>query len=368
VLNSQILDQLAAAAGPPQRALAATHVGAHFTAGGFTPSERQIAEDIFFLMVRDVAEVVREALSHAVKLASDLPIEVARALANDAPSVALPFLAVSEVLGDADLISVIALRPAEYALAIAQRARVSEPVSNALVATENKSVVSALAGNKGAEISEPAFEQALAMFSDEVEITSKLAARDNLPMRIAERLVTLVSEKVRHHLVQSHGVSDELAGDISDEMAARSAMNLLDQTSDLPDIIGLVEHLSVCRRLTPTLIMRGFAAGDIDFAETAIAKLATLPASTAHQLIWSGGGEGLSRLFVHARIPGIYVEPVKIALEAVADAKSRNAAIDLSAEIKKKWQQELPSGIFAQLVPLLGNRSAAQNYNTNTEL
>ncbi len=353
MLNAQLLNQLAAAAGPPQRALAASQVGAHFTAGGFTPSERQIAEDIFFLMVRDVAEVVREALSHAVKLASDLPIEVARALANDAPSVALPFLAVSEVLGDADLISVIALRPADYAIAIAQRARVSEPVSNALVATENKSVVSALAGNKGAEISEPALVHTLAIFSDDVEIATKLAARDNLPMRIAERLLTLVSEKVRHHLVQAHGISDELAGDISDEMAARSTANLFDQTSDLPDIIGLVDQLSVCRRLTPSVVMRSVAAGDLDFAETAIAKLATLPASTAHQLIWSTGSEGLSRLFAHARIPRIYIEPVQIALEAVKENKARAPEFDLATEIKSRWQQNLQDEIYFQLMPLI---------------
>jgi uncharacterized protein (DUF2336 family) len=352
MLNHDLLTEFAAAPGPSGRARVAKSVGDAFTEQRFAASEKQIAEDIFFLMVRDVAEVVREALAHAVKFASDLPVDIARSLALDAPMVALPFLAVSEVLSDADLISVIALRPEEYAVAIAKRARVSEPVSDALVATDNKSVVVALTQNSGAELSEPTLEHVLNKFGSESEITNHLAMRDNLPMRIAERLVTLVSEKIRHHLVKEHGVSADLAEDISLETAERGTTNLLYQTSDLPDIIGLVDQLYNCRKLTPTVLMRSLAAGDIDFTETAIAKLSHLPASSTHQLIWSAGKQGIERLFAHARIPNMFVEPVQIALSIAQEYKSTGK--ELALDIKLAWQNKLPASIMQQLEPLCG--------------
>ena len=120
------------------RALTATKVAAAFSSGKLNERERELAEGIFRIMARDVEQKVREALSQTIRLSPDLPHDVALALANDIAAVAVPFIEASSVLTDDDLLDIIRSKPAEYQVAVAGRAEVSERVSDAL---DRKSVV-----------------------------------------------------------------------------------------------------------------------------------------------------------------------------------------------------------------------------------
>ena len=58
-------------------------------------------------MAKDVELTVRRALSESLRSARHLPNDVALRLANDVEAVALPILADSPVLTDADLIELV---------------------------------------------------------------------------------------------------------------------------------------------------------------------------------------------------------------------------------------------------------------------
>ncbi|MGB1547821.1 MAG: hypothetical protein ACPHIA_04730, partial [Alphaproteobacteria bacterium] len=64
------------------RADTAAKIAAQFESGQLSDTERELAEQIFRVMVQDAALLVREALSHHLKACSFLPHDVALALAK----------------------------------------------------------------------------------------------------------------------------------------------------------------------------------------------------------------------------------------------------------------------------------------------
>ncbi|HEY4548460.1 MAG TPA: DUF2336 domain-containing protein, partial [Pedomonas sp.] len=225
------------------RALMAQKVAAAFVASSLGDRERVLAEEIFRIMARDVELKVREALSQSIRLSPDLPHDVAVALANDIAAVALPIIEASTVLTDDDLLTIIQSKPTEYQVAVAGRPIVSERISDALVDTRNEDVVARLVANDGAKITEQAMSRVLDDFGHVKRISNPMAERSVLPLTVAERLVTLVSEKIRDHLVTHHDLSPDVAMDLLLDSRERATLNLLGGAVDAPDVFELVGQL-----------------------------------------------------------------------------------------------------------------------------
>lgn len=277
------------------RALTARKVAAQFQES-ISPSERAIAEEIFRVMVRDVAVRVRGALADSLKESPDLPHDLALTLANDVSEVALPFIASSDVLSDADLVEIVRTQTKEHQIAVAKRSEVSEAVTEALVDTHHEEVVAAMVANEGAKLNERTMNRVLDEFGDRETVNAPMTKRSTLPITIAERLVTLVSDKLRDHLVTHHELSPNSATDLILDSRERATVGLL-ESSDRFDAVALAKQLHENGRLTPTLILRSLCMGDEAFFEAGLARLAGIPRSNAYALIHDHGDLGLRSLF-----------------------------------------------------------------------
>src|SRR5687768_11864113 len=89
------------------RAETAVKVAEAFELGALSDAERQLAEQIFRVMVQDAEVKVRESLSSHLKSSANLPHDIAVKMAKDVEQVALPVLEFSKVLSDADLIDIV---------------------------------------------------------------------------------------------------------------------------------------------------------------------------------------------------------------------------------------------------------------------
>jgi uncharacterized protein (DUF2336 family) len=275
--------------------------------------------------------------------------------------VALPFLEASNVLDDDDLIDIVRSKPVTYANAIAGRPKISSRVCDALVDTRDEEVVVRMVRNTGAEISEPTFGRVLDEFGHVPEIVQPIAVREQLPLKIAERLVTLVSEKIRHHLVDRHGLSAEVANAFVDESRERTTVNLLDATADIPDIIELANQLHLAGRLTPSIALRALCSGDVNFFEAAIGRRANLPVANVTRLLADGGENAILRLFERAAMPMEAVTLTRLALDLaarqdeVADdfrtllmARIRSSYGDIAGTDLDQFVAELTKGVPAR--------------------
>ncbi len=244
--------------------------------------ERAIAEEIFRLMLRDAETRVRLALSESLKDNPSIPHDIALGLARDVAEVASPILKHSEILTDDDLLEIISEHSTAHKIAVAGRKHVSEGVSEALADTADEEVVATLVANQGAELSEQVLKKVVDAFGDVEMVNTPLAERDWLPISISERLVSLVSESLRDHLVTHHELPGGLASDLVLESRERATMSLIDNDTKTVDVVTLVNQLAKNNRLTPTIILHAICMGDLVFFEAALAKLCGVGQALRH--------------------------------------------------------------------------------------
>jgi len=301
------------------RADTAIKVAQEFSQGSLNERERVVAEDVFRLFLRDVEVKVRASLSDAVKECASLPNDIAVALARDVDQVALPMLGSSTVLTDEDLIGIIGEASGQKQQAIANRASVSASVSEALIERGDEDVVRTLVSNHGAEIAENALNRLLDEFGDRVALHRPLAERPALPIGIAERMVSMVSEKLQEHILRTHPLRPALVTDLVIASRERTTVGLLDHDTQEADVVDLVRQLHQNGRLTSSIILRAICMGDIRFGEAAFAVMANVTVVNAQKLIHDSGHLGLKAIYDKAGLPNELFAAFRVAIDVVRE-------------------------------------------------
>ena len=281
-----------------------------------TPGELAIAQDIARLMARDVAENVRRALAESLRRARHLPRDVALRLAHDVEAVALPILADSPVLAEADLIAILRQAGPTRQQVIAARSDVSEPVADALITAADESAVVVLFDNKAARIGEPSLHRAVDRFSDSDAVKAGMVHRASLPVTVAERLVVLVSEELRGYLLSHHTLPPSVAADLVLQSREKSIIGLSMRASR-HELETLIRQMEQHHRLTPSLILRAVCMGDLAFFETALAVRTRVPSENAQVLLRDAGGNGMASLYRKAGLPESLLPVFRVAVDAV---------------------------------------------------
>jgi uncharacterized protein (DUF2336 family) len=218
------------------------------------------------------------------------------------------------VLSDADLISLLRDGTSEKQVAIARRPRISAALGHEIIATDNIHAVATLSGNDGADLTEGQLDLILDRFGFDERIRTPLVERKVLPKVIVERLVSIVSDRLRKQLLEKHPIAPELAGDLA--LTARKRV-LLGGTQ--PDSAEIVETLFRSGRLTPQELLRAACRGDIVFVEEAMARLADLQIANAHQLIHDAGPLGLKAIYSRAHLPEDLFPIFRTAIDAIRE-------------------------------------------------
>lgn len=297
---------------------AASKIASGVGDANLTDQERGLAQEIFRIMVNDAEVRVREALAANLKDSPYLPHDVAITLARDVDSVALPVLNLSEVLTDSDLVEIIHTQGEEHQIAIAERANVSETISDVLIDTANEKVVTSLISNEGANISDTSFEKVVDTMGDKETIQTAMINRSTLPITVAEKLVTKVSEAMREQLLEKHELSNDVATDLLLQTRERATV-MLSTEAGAGDVQVLVKQLFDNNRLTASIILRALCMGDLRFFEAAMAQLSDIPLLNARTLIHDPGKLGLKRLWASANLPDAQFVAASAAVDAAKE-------------------------------------------------
>ena len=297
------------------RAATAGKIAQSVETGALSPGERQIAEEIFRVMVRDAEVRVREALAESLRGVPDLSSDIALSLASDsADSVALPMLESSAALSDEELLAIVNSGQDSRQVAVAQRDSVSEIVSDALVESGNEDAVVALVGNAGAAIREDTLLNVVNRYGDNERVQTPLVHRQTLPMTVSERLVAKISDQLKEHLVAHHELPPSVAADLLLESRERAMIGIL-ADGNRTDVHELVAQMANSGRLTTSIILRVLCTGDLSFFEAAMSQKADVPLENVRVLIHDEGDLGFKSLYDKAKLPDRLFQAFRAAVE-----------------------------------------------------
>lgn len=266
-------------------------------------ADRAAAQKILRMLSQDAAELVRRAMAVTLKASDLIPRDVARRMAADVDSVALPMINFSPVFTDEDLIEIVRAGSAVRQVAVASRPNVGRDVAEAVSEVGCEQSVRALAANDNADVSESALGRCVDRFGSSREIVAAIAYRQVLPLSVTERLVELASDAVREHLVTRHAVAPETAIRLAAYARERATVDLVDQASNQSDLPQFVASLNARRALTASLLLRALARGQMALFEHGMAELAGTPLARASLMIHDAGSLGLKAVYDRAGLP-----------------------------------------------------------------
>ena len=286
-----------------ERAAAAHKLCRGMEKAGLTGEEREAAQKILRMLAHDAAELVRRAMAVTLKSSDLIPRDVARAMAADVDSVALPLIGFSPAFTDEDLIEIVRAGSAVRQVAVAGRPVVGRDVATTVAEVGSLEAVRTLAANDNADIAEPALGRCVDRFGDVPEVIAALAYRQVLPLSVTERLIERASDAVREHLVTRHAVAPETAIRLATFARERATVDLVDQASNQADLPGFVAGLNARKALTGSLLLRALARGQMALFEYGLAELAGTPHPRAWLMIHDAGPLGLKAIYDRAGLP-----------------------------------------------------------------
>jgi uncharacterized protein (DUF2336 family) len=347
------------------RASVLTKISHHYNEKAFQGRANEIAEQIFRLLMKDVAVRVRETLSDQLKNNPDAPRDVMLHLANDTETVALPVLAQSEVLSDADLVRIVEMSHGMgKLLAISQRENVSARVSDALVETNYPQVVTSLLSNNGASISDRSFERIVDEFKNDQTVGDALLQRPQLPRSVVEKFIAQASETVAKQLKEKYNIADTdlqktTTGNRDDVM-----QQLLEAELSLHDIEILVAKLASDDRLNASLVMTALCRGQLTFFTVALARFSNIPVQNAMRLVADRGEHGFQGLYQKSGLPDTMLDAIRLLLRSVQDLEG-GTAIAGSAQYANRLVERVLSLAGQQQIEYLPYFIALIRQNVN---
>jgi uncharacterized protein (DUF2336 family) len=330
-------------ASPDERAMAARKVCSAIDGQEMDTQDRRIAGEILRVMAADAAELVRRAFVDTLKSSPLMPRDVALALARDVESVCLPLLSFSPVFDDDDLAEIVKLGGPVRQLAIAQRDQLSRRVTTTLAEHGDEQAVAAACSNDNADFPETALEKVVERFEHSERVLSAVAYRQALPLTVSRKLMHLVGEQVRDHLIGRHQVSTEAAFELASGASERATVDLVEQVGRASDVKEFVFHLNVQGDLTPSLLLRSLVHGHMAFFEYGIAELAGVPHHRAWLMVHDAGPLGFKAIYERAGLPAKLFSAFRAAIDTY-----HSMDYDGGARDRERFQQRMMQRFLTQ--------------------
>jgi uncharacterized protein (DUF2336 family) len=302
-LTEHDIRMLVKGATPDERALAAHKLCRTIDRAELDDAQRALAADILRVMAADAAELVRRALAVTLRNSPVLPPDIANKLARDVESVSLPVISFSPVFSDADLAEIVRLGGPVRQMAVAKRPKLSSKIAALLVDQGSEDVVATVCANDNARLAEVALQKALDRFTKSEQVLTAVAYRSALPLSVTERLIDMVGEHLREHILASHTLSAERTLELMTDMTERATVDLVDQAGRSADPKAFAAHLHSVNRLSPSLLLRALGQGHMAFFEWGVAELAGVPHHRTWLMIHDAGSLGLKAICERAGLP-----------------------------------------------------------------
>ena len=281
--RASLLDELNNAVvtgGAKQRERILERVTDLFAAGSRGYSSEQIAlfDDILQDLTADIEVQARARLAHRLAFIANAPPRLIRSLAfDDEIAVAEPMLTHSQQLSDADLIENAGTKSQRHLLAIAQRLKLSEPVTDALVERGDRRVVRTVVANKGARFSLAGYGKLTTRARYDRKLTLALGERQDLPRQYFLKLLETASASVRAKLEAANPLAAAAIRDTIDDVATAMQQQTRKTSNQYPTAMREAKRLFNVGPATEAQLHARAQAQEFERTVIALAKLGRFP-------------------------------------------------------------------------------------------
>ncbi|MBM3566717.1 MAG: DUF2336 domain-containing protein, partial [Alphaproteobacteria bacterium] len=191
--------------------------------------ERELAYDILHKLVLGTEIAVRREIALILSEQADAPHALIAMLANDQIDVAFPVIVKSPALTEDDLLELARVHTVRHQRAVASRPNIGENICDALISTEDRSVVVTLLHNKSARIPAKSMEHLVEQSREIEAYRAPLLDRDDLDPALGLRMFFWVSTVLRDHIIQKFSVEPALVENLIGQVIANEMRRIAEE-------------------------------------------------------------------------------------------------------------------------------------------
>ena len=246
--------------------------------GYFDSEQMTLFDDVMGRLMTEIEHSARVTFGEMLASVPNSPPTVTRTLAlDDSIDVAGPLLRRSECLDDETLITGAKTKGQDHLLAISQRKRLSEDVTDVLVERGNQKVVISTAANAGARFSDFGYSKLITRSEKDSELALLVWMRPEIPREYLLTLFETASETVRLKFeAADRGKADLVRGMIK-RAADQIQTKLRENSSDYAAARAHVEQLHKNGELTEDQVCKFAELRKFDETAAALSLLTDLP-------------------------------------------------------------------------------------------
>ena len=241
---------------------------------------QEIVSDVFLTLVRQAEHDIRKALAERLAEAAWAPASLVNILALDEIEIARPIIAKSPILKDQDLIRLLVEATVEHQIEGARRPRVGATVVDAILDRAEPAVLTALAGNPTADISEPGVRKLVEASRRIAGLRAPLIRHPKLNEELAQQLYAWVGQALRQAIGERFRIDPKaLDAAMADALktAGRPASNEWQAPAPDPERDEmerrLIAKLDAAGQLSSGYVVRAAREGRVSLFENALAVL-----------------------------------------------------------------------------------------------
>jgi len=260
--------------------------------GYFDSEQMSLFDDVMSRLASEIETSARATFGEWLATFANAPRNISRMLAlDDSIEVAGPVLRRSESLDDETLIAGARTKGQEHLLAISQRKRLSEDITDILVERGNHEVVISTAANAGAKFSEFGYSTLVTRSENDSALALLVWSRPEIPREYLLALFETASEAVRLKFQTADRGRTELVREMIKQAADQIQTKLRDHSSKFTSARVNIEQLHRDGKLTEAEVCKVAEAGKFDEAAVAVSLLADLPIGAVERALVHDTGD-----------------------------------------------------------------------------
>ncbi len=354
---------------PHQRSLAVQVMGRAFLAGELDEYAHKSLVRGLTAILDDTDISVRQALAEAMADADNPPRHIVHSLCRDHFDVAKPLIERSTAISDNELVDLVGEGTEIVRLTIAARADLRSAVAAAVAEVGDRDTCMVLIENSDATIADISFVRLAKRFCADSEMRAALLARHDTPIDVRHGLLAMLSDELGSLIVGRDWMAPERARLVIREACEKATIEFTEAADDEAQR-ALVAHLSVSGRLTPGLLMRALAIGNLQIVAEALALLSGLPVKRVLRLLHDRRAATMFALLSNAGLPKAVYHGFLLSVRTVVECQkegfnfsTKSDRLRLVERILTRYQDFAPedlSYMFGLLTRLSGEAARAE--------
>jgi uncharacterized protein (DUF2336 family) len=290
--------------------------------------EIQQVQPILVKLTVDPSEQVRRIMADELAEARKVDVDVVFSIIADDDDIALPFLTKTQALQPSQLIAILKVGDEARGRAIASRPDITSEVADHIIRAAGLPAALALCDNKSVEL-EPNDCHALYLrFGGSQDMVERLLAKPDLPLDIRIIQARRAASRMRQMMAEKGWIAANDASELCAEAEDNALMQVL-IVANPAERAQATAFMSSKNMLTPALVVRAAATGQMSVVEAALAHLTGQTQPRTAELMYSGNPANLKSLLRRSGLPQTCSGILRAACDVVIDM--REEGIELNA-------------------------------------